>query len=114
MGNSSTQSLLYNIYCSYSPYLLCISELWICVSSNPASYLRQCRTLSLVATNDKGDAMPTMWLFRRDRRFACIVVSISSQKISIDILGFLVTFVYASTCVASRRNLWNDLLGLND
>ncbi|KAK9934990.1 hypothetical protein M0R45_022108 [Rubus argutus] len=113
IGNHPTQNALSEFIRTHSPEILCIAEPFVAVGSISSSFWRSLG-MRLVGTNDRALALPNLWIFCKLSLAPWVrVLASSDQQVSLQVMfdsvNCFLTVVYASTSVAGRRCLWEDI-----
>lgn len=111
IANENTQQVLTNLVHRHKPFLVCLSEPFVPISSIHVTFWCSLG-LSPFTTNDRGLLDPNIW-FLCHHDFRSVMISASSQQItvsgSLDGLTCTLTAVYAKTTIFGRRQLWQEL-----
>lgn len=113
IANDPTQNILKRYVQVHNPEVLCISEPFVSLDYVHSSFWRSMNFVS-VCTNDRGLALPNLWIFCKDVLLSSIqILSVSDQHVSfsigLDSVFSVFTAVYAKTTIAGRQDLWSDI-----
>ncbi|TQD82149.1 hypothetical protein C1H46_032294 [Malus baccata] len=111
VANASTCQVIARMVRSHHPFMLCLLEPFVSLSSIKPSMWRALR-LFPVATNDRGSQEPNLWLLCHVD-VTPIVLSVTNQQLTVscilDSVSCTIAYVCAKTTVVARHQLWYDL-----
>lgn len=111
VAKASTRRVITRMVRSHHPFMLCLSEPFVSLSSIKPSVWRALRLFPM-ATNDRGSQEPNLWLLCH-ADVTPTVLSATAQQLTVscilDSVSCIITCVYAKTTVVARRRLWYDL-----
>lgn len=113
IANDPTQNILKRYVQVHNPEVLCISEPFVSLDSVHSSFWHSMNLVS-VCTNDKGLALPNLWIFCKDALLSSIQILYASDQhvcfsITLDSVFSIFTAVYTKTTIAGRQGLWYDI-----
>ncbi|KAM1944720.1 hypothetical protein ACFX15_012919 [Malus domestica] len=111
VANASTRRVITRMVHSHHPFMLCLLEPFVSLSSIKPSMWRALR-LFPVPTNDFGSQEPNLWLLCHVD-VTPTVLSVTTQQLTVscilDSVSCTIAYVYAKTTVVARHQLWYDL-----
>lgn len=118
IANSPTQDILKKFVRDHHPDIICISEPFVSLDSIPSQFWTS-MNLVAVCTNDRGAALPNLWVFcKLSLLHSVAVISRTDQQVSIgvvlDSVHCVLTSVYARTSMEGRRQLWIDIASIKE
>ncbi|KAL6178469.1 hypothetical protein ACLB2K_049987 [Fragaria x ananassa] len=120
IANDPTQDLLRKFVRDHHFDVLCIAEPFVSLDSIPSQFWLSMNLVE-VSTNDRGVALPTLWMFCKPSLLhAFNVVSRTVQQVTVtvtvtlDSVQCVLTSVYARTTMEGRRCLWIDLASVKE
>lgn len=113
IGNIPTKDALKKFVSIHNPDILCISEPFVSLDSVAHSFWSS-MNMAVVGTNDRGLALPNLWVLSKATIVQNILIlSKSDQQVTFqlvcDSVTCVFTAVYAKTTAGERRMLWHDI-----
>lgn len=97
---------------------VCIFQPKILITSVSAGYQDSLQLVFVTANNMGLNLLPSIWVIRSVRADVPGIVTFTAQQVFVMIdeasTPMLLTFVYASTYLVRRRDLWAQLVALNE
>lgn len=118
IANVPTQDILKKFVRDHHPDVLCISEPFVSLDSIPSQFWTS-MNLVAVCTNDRGAALPNLWVFCSPSLLHNVtIISRTDKQVSIgvvfDSVHCVLISVYASTSMEGRRRLWIDIASIKE
>lgn len=114
LGNDQTQNALETLCTTHKPDWISIYEPKILPNQLPRQFLRKLN-LTLVAINERPCSRPNIWVLCRPHITTSDQhIATSDQHIAIKSADISFAFVHASNSYTKRRQLWIDLININE
>ncbi|XP_026429281.1 uncharacterized protein LOC113325274 [Papaver somniferum] len=104
---------LRNLVKSFSPSLLWVAEPKIKVSSSAIKSLNLPGMSKMIIHNSSHTTKGNIWLFWNSSLSKPVVVSSSSQAITVKVGDVMVTGIHAACITVDRRDLWEELMDIS-
>ena len=109
IANVPSQDALKQFVRVHNPEVLCIAEPFVALTSIPLSFWRSLG-MRFVGANDRGSALPNLWVFCKTSLAPWIRVwSTSDQQVSLQVMfdsvNCFLTAVYARTTISGRAEV---------
>ncbi|KAF9603379.1 hypothetical protein IFM89_035624 [Coptis chinensis] len=109
IANDKTQNRLSKLINKWDPDIVGIAEPMINPRDISSAYLQSLGMSASFYSNDRQNSAPNIWLLWKSTVSTPTLLQQSSQQITVEVEGCLITVVHAHCIYVQRRHLWNEI-----